>query len=78
MGPIGIVLSARHKHSTPAGTSTKHTHALKHRQIGALYLVRCMYSGLVGGLLFAAFAAFWPAFAGWRISRVCAFGGFPL
>ena len=25
MGPIGIVLSAQHKHSTPAGTSTKHT-----------------------------------------------------
>ena len=37
IGPIGIVLSARHKHSTPAGTSTKHTHSLKHRHIHALH-----------------------------------------
>ena len=25
IGPIGVALSARHKHSTPAGISTKHT-----------------------------------------------------
>ena len=37
MGPIGIVLSAQHKHSTPTGTSTKHTHSLKHRHIHALH-----------------------------------------
>ena len=35
MGPIGIVLSAQHKHSTGV-------------------LVRCMYSGLVGGFPFVA------------------------
>ena len=37
MGPIGVVLSARYKNSTPGGTSTKHTHSLKHRYIHALH-----------------------------------------
>ena len=36
MGPIGIILSARHKHSTPAGKSIKHTHSPKQRHIHAL------------------------------------------
>ena len=39
LGPIGIVLSARHNHSTPAGTSTstKRTHSFNHRHIHALH-----------------------------------------
>ena len=64
MGPVGIVLSARHKHSKPAGTSTKHTHSLG-------VLVRCMYSGLVGGLLFVA-RAVWLACVGRLVFVVCA------
>ena len=68
MGPIGIVLSARHKHSTPAGTPAGTS--TKHRHIRALHkalpntagapprvLVGCVCSGLVGGMPCMAHAA---------------------
>ena len=48
IGPIGIVLSSRHKHRTHTGTSTKHTHSFKHRHIHALHKALPNTTGTMG------------------------------
>ena len=68
MGPIGIILSARHKHSTPAGRSNK-----------CGVLVRCICSSLAARLQFVVRVALLVCVGGLTfIACVCAFGDFLL